>query len=147
VRETTGVTEQPATSAEGAGSTRRRRRWPVLVLALTVAVGVGAWSLMTSLVADVGHPGDQIERPSAEITGVDDGLTELHGHLNYVIWGDGEPRPGAFEETVEATLAETDDAELTTLVEDAQTLVQLDEHERAHATIERAERRLAELAS
>jgi hypothetical protein len=147
VRDTATVTDHAATSDAGAGSARRRRRWPVLVLALTVLVGVGAWSLMTALVDDVAHSSNQIERPSAEVTGVDDGLRELHGHLNWVIWSDGDPRRGAFEETVAATLAETEDAELTSLIEDARTLVRLEEHHRAHATIERAERRLTELAS
>jgi hypothetical protein len=146
VRDTTGVLERTSPPSEKAGR-GRRLRWPVLLLALTVAVGVGAWALMTSLVEDVAHSSNQIERPSAEVADVDDGLNELHGHLNWVIWSEGDPDQDAFDDTVEATLAATDDAELTTLVEDARTLVRLDDHQRAHATIERAERRLAELAS
>lgn len=142
----------PTTARDSAPpATRRRRgRGPILG-AVLVAVCVGLWALSDALV-DSGsrHGGDevrQLDPSTAAEQGVGDALADLHGHLNWAVWGRGELDESEFLRALEETVIamEDEDEDLATELAMVRTMITDEDRDlvAVHALVQRVEDRYA----
>lgn len=90
---------------------RRTLRRTLAVLAATAVLAVALWMLASELAPAV-HSDNEVEQPTPSVVeerGVSAGLSDLHGHLNWVIWGSGDFDEDRWIATVDATVAELRD--------------------------------------
>lgn len=103
-------------AAEPAG--RGARRWVLVGLALAAVAAVSA-SLLLTVGPMGGHGGDQVAEPSPVTAeeGLTEATTQIHGHLNWLIWGsdDASLQPG-WTELVDETIVRADAEERDELV-------------------------------
>lgn len=106
----TSTMERTAATEEARAPRRTVRR----TLQLLVAVGtlcVVLWMLASTL-APVAHSDNEVEAISPTVVedeGVSGGLSDLHGHLNWVIWGSGDFDEASWLATIDATSAAMED--------------------------------------
>jgi hypothetical protein len=133
---------------EAAPTTSRRwRRGLIFGVALTALCAV-IWNLSAELVEGglVNPHGREVQELNAGSIANDvQGVADLHGHLNYAVWGRGQLDHPQFLATAERTIELTEDRVVTTLLKEAIESVQAGKLRTAHDQVERAEGRLAQL--
>lgn len=97
-----------ATNDEPSRRGRVTRRLVLVVLALAaVAAAVVGLLLTIGPLAPGGHGGEEVSEPSTEVVaeGLDVATSEIHAHLNWLIWGPADARiHPEFPRLVDATI-------------------------------------------
>lgn len=111
--------------------TEARSTWTVarvvLLVVLLAALCVALWTFASSGPLST-HSDNEVERLSpnvAEDEGVGQALADLHGHLNWVIWGRNELDEARWDRTLQATLAELRDQGLPDIATELRQVDQL----------------------
>lgn len=126
----------------------RRSRRAALVALVLLAVAVGAGGLLVTMgpLAPGGHGGEQVAEPSTDAVaaGLDAATSEIHAHLNWLIWGPSDARfhpefPGLVDAAIEDA-EERGEQEIARLLREARdAAVRDDELLEAHGLAEDAE--------